>query len=541
MPAVNVSLTSPGSDMDSINRRMKLAEQLQAQSLQPIQSSRPDAPISWTQGLAQMLQAYAGKKQMERAEGERKSLVAETENRRGADLSLLVKALGGRQAQPQGLSEDASGNVTQRDAIPAQSPMQSLQQALPMMRDPQMQQAALGAYLPLAQQDVRRQQLMAGVQQQPIPQGNPMVPGQPGSSVMAGSGSNVPQQQPQQGAIQFGVPVGGMSMQQWLEIDPTGGKYMQALAKTSESHGAVHYDQQGRAYVVTKGGQAQYLPGITARDKGQVVNRGGFQQLVNEFTGAPIGGQMQNTLTPEQQYSVPLAQQRQWWETGQAAPTPLQQQGGPQGSPIPQAGHQAAPAPQPRPQPAPQAVPPQAAPRAGNLTPKERAEIEAARPVQTKAVQGVMLALHDSLSAADNVINAEGIGRITGPVAGRTPNMTGTATNAQADLDTLKSQIGVRVLTAMREASKTGGAVGNVTEKEWPILQNQLGSLQQSQTTAQFKSRLKEVKATLQRMQDNARQAYEADYGKLDWMPPAKGQADEKPPNSVINWSDLGR
>lgn len=144
----NVSLTKPqdSSDMEAVNRRIKMAEALQAQSLQPIQSVRPDSPISWTQGLAKMLQARFAREGLDKAEGERTALVEQTNQRQGADMSLLAQALQGRQAQPQGLSEDASGNVTQQDSIPGQSPVQSLGQAIPMM-SPQMQGVGLNAMM----------------------------------------------------------------------------------------------------------------------------------------------------------------------------------------------------------------------------------------------------------------------------------------------------------------------------------------------------------------------------------------------------------
>lgn len=58
-------------------------------------------------------------------------------------MSLLANALRGRQASPGGLTEDAAGNVTQADPMAAQSPVESLSQALPMLQTPELQQAAL--------------------------------------------------------------------------------------------------------------------------------------------------------------------------------------------------------------------------------------------------------------------------------------------------------------------------------------------------------------------------------------------------------------
>jgi hypothetical protein len=59
----NVSLTAPtdyATELQAIERRRKLAETSAQQSMDPIQSAAPNAPISWTQGLAKMLQGYYG-------------------------------------------------------------------------------------------------------------------------------------------------------------------------------------------------------------------------------------------------------------------------------------------------------------------------------------------------------------------------------------------------------------------------------------------------------------------------------------------------
>ena len=137
----NVGFGAPGADQQmEIQRRMKMAEALQAQGMAPIQQSAPIHPF---QGLAKLAQTYVGKQQGSKAESLAKALGQQQTDRRGADMSLLVKALQGRQAQPAGLSEDAAGNVTPTDPMSAQTPSQSLQQAIPMMQDQGMQQAAL--------------------------------------------------------------------------------------------------------------------------------------------------------------------------------------------------------------------------------------------------------------------------------------------------------------------------------------------------------------------------------------------------------------
>ena len=140
----NVGFGAPGADQQiEIQRRLKMAEALQNQAMQPIQQTAPIHPF---QGLAKMGQAYTGAMQGNRAQELAKALGQQQTYRRGADMSSLVNALGGRKAQPAGLSEDASGNVTPTDPMAAQSPMQSLQQAIPLM-GPEMQPVALQAMI----------------------------------------------------------------------------------------------------------------------------------------------------------------------------------------------------------------------------------------------------------------------------------------------------------------------------------------------------------------------------------------------------------
>lgn len=71
--------------------------------------------------------------------------------------------------------------------------------------------------------------------------------------------------------------------------------------------------------------------------------------------------------------------------------------------------------------------------------------------------------------------------------------------NFEAQLDTLKANITFGELTAMREASKTGGALGQVSDKENQKLEAALGALSLKQTPEAFKSQLDKIKASIER------------------------------------------
>ncbi|MCW4115675.1 hypothetical protein NPA31_011940 [Aurantimonas sp. MSK8Z-1] len=89
----------------------------------------------------------------------------------------------------------------------------------------------------------------------------------------------------------------------------------------------------------------------------------------------------------------------------------------------------------------------------------------------------------------DNPTLTTGVGaQITGGIGGS------PAYDVNALLDTIKANVGFEQLQQMREASPTGGALGQVSEQENRLLQSVLGSLQSSQGTPQFVDNLKRLK-----------------------------------------------
>jgi hypothetical protein len=82
---------------------------------------------------------------------------------------------------------------------------------------------------------------------------------------------------------------------------------------------------------------------------------------------------------------------------------------------------------------------------------------------------------------------------------------------------TLVKQSAVNALQAMRDASKTGGAVGGVTEKEWPILEQQLAALDGAQTPTAYKVALANLVNQLSSSLDRIKKSYGQTYGELKY------------------------
>lgn len=70
------------------------------------------------------------------------------------------------------------------------------------------------------------------------------------------------------------------------------------------------------------------------------------------------------------------------------------------------------------------------------------------------------------------------------------------AVDLRAKLSTLGAAIGFGRLERMREASKTGGALGAVSERELELLMADLGSLDQMQSASELNKTLARIEAT---------------------------------------------
>lgn len=130
---------------------------------------------------------------------------------------------------------------------------------------------------------------------------------------------------------------------------------------------------------------------------------------------------------------------------------------------------------------------------------------------------GRLTDLQSSMSRLEEAAKAlkdhKGVGRITGAMS-KVPNMPGSdAANAQALLENLKSQSGFAVLQNMRDLSKTGGALGQVSGSEDKMLQANLAALDQSQSTEEFKKNLDKIITYAQGASKRMQAAFDRNYG----------------------------
>lgn len=93
-------------------------------------------------------------------------------------------------------------------------------------------------------------------------------------------------------------------------------------------------------------------------------------------------------------------------------------------------------------------------------------------------------------------------GWATGMGADKLAEFGGTdSRNLRATLETIKANLGFDALQAMRAASKTGGALGNITEREIAYLQATISSLDQGQDAETLKKNINQVRYHYRRAQ----------------------------------------
>ena len=162
-------------------------------------------------------------------------------------------------------------------------------------------------------------------------------------------------------------------------------------------------------------------------------------------------------------------------------------------------------------------------------------KLSLAKP-QAKLRTDTMVQNIDKLDTALAELDVDpGLPNITGTIMGRTPNLTNTATSAQAKLDSIKSQIFQSSLQSMREASKTGGAVGNVSDREGDKLERTIAALDQAQGTGSFKMQLKKARAQLKLSKELIQRAYEEQFSGVQDTPQRR-DSDKAGAPRVVDW-----
>ena len=133
----------------------------------------------------------------------------------------------------------------------------------------------------------------------------------------------------------------------------------------------------------------------------------------------------------------------------------------------------------------------------------------------------------DVVRKVDDILPRVGV-TTAGPIGSILSNFGGTeAADVDADLQSLAANLAFEQLQKMREASKTGGALGNVAAQELDLLKNVEASIRQNQSPANLRKNLKTIRDSAARYLATAEQS-----GNLEPMKPMTAHGDSGAPGA---------
>lgn len=147
-----------------------------------------------------------------------------------------------------------------------------------------------------------------------------------------------------------------------------------------------------------------------------------------------------------------------------------------------------------------------------NLPPKEIQKREAALPQATSAIKGFETKSDNFVKDLEKLRDHPGLPQITGLVAGRVPALTAEGRAAQALYDKVVAKGGFQALQDLRDASKTGGALGNVSNQEGKQLTASFSAIDRRQDAKDVKAAIEQAIGDIQGAKTRMREAYDATY-----------------------------
>jgi len=148
-----------------------------------------------------------------------------------------------------------------------------------------------------------------------------------------------------------------------------------------------------------------------------------------------------------------------------------------------------------------------------NITPKQKTELEVARPQAFTSIESALNITRQIRNSITQLLEDKNFNLAFG-FGGETVSQYYTpAANIRAKLDQIKNQLFVEGITAMRNASPTGAGVGSVTQQEGTRFENLRGSLVQFQSADQAIQELKRIEKELADSERRLQNGFNRVYG----------------------------
>jgi len=159
------------------------------------------------------------------------------------------------------------------------------------------------------------------------------------------------------------------------------------------------------------------------------------------------------------------------------------------------------------------------------LTPQMRQNLEKSYPQATASLRSYQSKSVSFIKDLENLRDSEGLDSITGFAAGRAPGFTDAGRKAVALYDKVIAKGGFQVLQDMRDMSKTGGALGNVSDRENTQLKAAFAAIDRKQNADDVRAALDNLIIELQGSSARVKDAYDLtyEYRRANVAPSASG------------------
>lgn len=153
------------------------------------------------------------------------------------------------------------------------------------------------------------------------------------------------------------------------------------------------------------------------------------------------------------------------------------------------------------------------------------------------AMEQAVARYDETIAVAKRLLNNPDLDTILGNIQGNIPETALSlysqgAANALSDYNTLLTTAGFQELQAMRDASPTGGALGQVAVEENKMLQKSAFSSARTQSEAKFKQAVRDYISRLERSRNRVLGAYERQFGER-FMPANAPRATKTAPKTA--------
>jgi hypothetical protein len=112
------------------------------------------------------------------------------------------------------------------------------------------------------------------------------------------------------------------------------------------------------------------------------------------------------------------------------------------------------------------------------------------------------------------------------------------APDSRRKIESLKADMKSAGLELIRQ----GGSIGQITEREWPILEAMIAGISPEMTPEAARAEFNKVRAYMQKLKDNAKDAYETEWGDTQYFKPAPGGKVPKPlspkDKQALDWAN---